>query len=63
VAQNNGRQGGGKRTKLMPRSTAEGRPTFPNVLGVIFRLREARRNEIRFAADPFTAKTTKRLAS
>jgi hypothetical protein len=25
-------------------------------LGAIFRLREARRNEIRFAADPFTAK-------
>ena len=36
---------------------------IPNVLGAIFRLREARRNEFRFAADPFTAKTARRSAS
>ena len=65
MAQNNGRQGGatarGKRTKLPPRSTDISQ--IPDVLGAIFRLREARRNEIRFAADPFTAKTARRSAS
>ena len=47
-------------------STAKGRPTFPqiaNVLGTIFRLREARRNEIRFAADPLKAETARRSVS
>ena len=36
---------------------------IPNVLGAIFRLREACRNEIRFAADPFAAKTARRMAA